>query len=155
MKSMEKEGGTRRNMGIELREEGEKVMTVNAVSWMARKGKIGCQNKVQEKNGRCWCTRTVCSRYLSLPWSRMQSGDTPSCRNVAPATVLVLSLFLAAPNQGWGSGVFAQHEPCPRAPHWAGAKAFSELPLHGDSSYPISLPSPLWWFILYVSLAGL
>ena len=50
---MEKEGGTRRNMGIELREEGEKVMTVNAVSWMARKGKIGCQNKVQEKNGRC------------------------------------------------------------------------------------------------------
>lgn len=52
MKSMEKEGGTRRNMGIGLREEGEKAMIVNAVSWMARKGKTGCQNKVREENGR-------------------------------------------------------------------------------------------------------
>ena len=120
MKSMDKEGGTGRNMGIELREEGEKAMIVNAVLCMAQKGKTGCQNTVQEENGRSWCTRTVWSRSPSFPWSRMQSGDTSSCRNVAPATVLVLSLFLAAPNQGRGSGVFAQREPCPRAPHWAG-----------------------------------
>ena len=52
MKSMDKEGGTRRNMGIELREEGVKAMIVNAVLWMAQKGKIGCQNTVQEENGR-------------------------------------------------------------------------------------------------------
>ena len=47
-----KGGRTRKNMGIGLSEEGEKAMIVNAVSWMARKGKTGCQNKVREENGR-------------------------------------------------------------------------------------------------------
>lgn len=49
MKSMEKEGGTRRNMGIGLREEGEKAMIVNAVSWMARRGKLGVRIRYEKR----------------------------------------------------------------------------------------------------------
>ena len=126
---------------------------VNAVSRTTRKGEIRCQHKVWEEDGRWGCTRTVCSRSLSLPWSRMQSGDTSSCRNFAPARVSAEPLPGHLPASGEGLGLLPNVNPAPELP--AGlAEAFSELPLHGDSSYPICLPSPRWWFVLYVNLAG-